>query len=101
MKRDTIGQPLVVDEFSLLYILTTWKEPGTLTRRISVTLILSSGFEKGGFCSQVPLDGMASELIVKWPTPLVDLGVMHKKWLTNSTVRYENIIQNMLDLRNA
>lgn len=55
-----------------------------------MALILPNGVEERGFCALVALGAVALELIVKWFRPLVDSDMMHKKWRTDSIVRYEN-----------
>lgn len=86
---DAFTQPLILGEFFPLYLLSTWKEPKTLTPTTTFALALSSGVENGGFPSRVALNGMALELVVKCPKPQVDLDMMHEKWLMNPTVRFE------------
>lgn len=52
-KIDVISQPLVLGESTVLYMISTWKEPVTLTFRISVALGLSSAVERGEFSCEL------------------------------------------------
>lgn len=60
-----------------------------MTPRIIVVLILPNGVERGGDFARVALNGMALELVLKWPELLVDLNTMHKKWLMDPTLHQE------------
>ncbi len=44
-------------------------------------MILPSVVETGDFSLCISPCGMSLEITVVWPVPLVDLTVMHKKWL--------------------
>lgn len=68
----------------------TWKKPDTPALRITMALFLPSDIEKGRFFAHVALSELALELMVKWLKPLLGLDKMHKKWLSDSTLRYKN-----------
>jgi len=70
-------------DFKPLHLVSVWREPETLARRISVAIILPSGIDKRGFSIRVSNDGGYLELTVTWPTPLVRVETMHKKWLVS------------------
>ncbi len=77
------GAELTLGEkfFKPLYLLSIWKEPGTMTKRVTAAVILPSGVETGDFSICISPCGMSLEIAVVWPVPLVDLTCMHKKWL--------------------
>ena len=60
---------------------STWIEPVTTTKRITLATVLPSGIGSGELSVRVVDGGEYVELAVMWPEPLVDLQVMHKKWL--------------------
>lgn len=62
-ERMMVG-PLVIGEFTRLYMLSTWKEPETLTPKITVTTDFPSGFESGGFFAQKALSKMTLVVVV-------------------------------------
>ena len=65
----------------LLYLIVTWEEPVTKTERITAVTDLPSGVTKNDFTLRVMEDGMALEIIVMWPNPMINLEVLHQKWL--------------------
>lgn len=64
-----------------LYLLSQWVEPGTMTKRLSVAIVLPSDIGQGHFSVRVVDGGEYLELTVIWPTSLIDISVMHRKWL--------------------
>lgn len=68
--------------FTPIHIISVWKEPGTTNNRISLAILLPSGVTVGNFSYRVLEGGREFELTVRWPDPMVDLDMMHKKWLT-------------------
>ena len=70
--------------FRPLYLLSEWSEPGTTTKRITVAIVLPSGIETGNFSIRIVEDGKCLLLVVQWPDPLMDLRMMHKKWLSQT-----------------
>lgn len=62
-----------------------------MTSRITVVLVLPSGAESGYFSVHIVEDGHFLEHTLKWPAPLVDLEVMHKKRLTDWMCREHEI----------
>lgn len=81
--EDGVGTELVLGErsFRPLYLISEWNEPATMTRRISVAILLPSGVGSGDFTLRVVDGGEFLELTVCWPPTLIDLEIMHKKWL--------------------
>ena len=70
--------------------ISTWVEPDTTTKRITVAVILPSGVGKSDFKVRVPEGGMCVELYFTWPNALVDVATMHRKWLrTEVSDRFE------------
>jgi len=51
------------------------------TKRLTIALVLPSGVNKSDFTLQVLEGGVLLQLTVKWPEPLVDLNLLHQKWL--------------------
>ena len=56
-----------------------------MTRRITAAVVLPSGVESGDFSICVAPGGMSLEITVEWPEPLVDLTIMHRKWLSGGS----------------
>jgi len=77
------GAELTIGEsfFKPLYIVGEWEEPGTKTKRLTLALVLPSGVNKSDFTLQVLEGGLTLELTVQWPAPLIDLNLLHQKWL--------------------
>jgi len=77
------GSELTAGERQLrpLYLLSRWVEPGTTTKMVSVAIVLPSGVGAGDFSVRVVDSGQFLELTVQWPAALVDIEVMHRKWL--------------------
>lgn len=65
--------------------MSTWKEPGTTTKRIKVATVFPSGVGEGYFKVRVSDDSDALEIVVDWPRPLVDIHFLDKKWLHQDT----------------
>lgn len=89
--HDTADQDdeLTTGFFKPLYTISIWKEPETMTRRVTLAIVLPSGIECGNFSLRVINGGGCLEVTVKWPTPLLDLSMMHKKWLTGVSSPYQ------------
>jgi len=77
------GIELIVKDsyFKPLYIIGEWEEPETKTKRLTVALVLPSGVNRSDFTLQVLEDGLSLQLTVQWPAPLVNLKLLHQKWL--------------------
>ena len=98
-QRNTISETNSYDESDVLYpkmehqdprtfkppfFLATWDEPRTTTKRISLAILLPSGIEPRKFSYSVnPDDRSIFEMSVLWPNPLVDMEVLHRKWITS------------------
>lgn len=67
--------------FEPLHLLSEWVEPGTTTRRLTVAILLPSGVYPGHFSVRVADGGCILNVTVTWPSPLVDLTHLHRKWL--------------------
>lgn len=68
--------------FQPLHLTSCWMEPGSTTKCLTVAIMLPSGVGAGQFSLRVLEGGRQLEIIVNWPAPLVDLSMMHRKWLT-------------------
>lgn len=67
------------------YLLAQWIEPRTLQKRLTLSVQLPAGTEAGMFkCRVDPNNRKVFEVSVVWPKPLVDVEVMHRKWLTST-----------------
>ncbi len=53
-----------------LYLIAEWNEPISMTKRISMAIVLSSGVEPGNFSVRVGEGGQYVELTVAWPPVL-------------------------------
>ncbi len=67
--------------FDPIYLIDTWKEPVTKTKRITVAANLPSGVNKSDPTLCVTEDGMTLEITVTWPDPKINLEVLHQKSL--------------------
>lgn len=79
-----------------LHIVSSWIEPGTTTRRMTVATFLPSGVSIGQFSVQVANDGCALKFKMIWPGALVNLVYLHLKWLQSN--KDDAIIINRLGL---
>jgi len=81
------GAELTIGEsfFKPLYLVGEWDEPGSKTKRLTLAIVLPSGFNKSDFTLQVLEGGLTLELAVQWPAPLVDLHLLHQKWLREAS----------------
>lgn len=73
-------------DFMLLYLRSFWKEPAIFITWFTVSFVLPSGVPSGENFVHVTKDGMKLQIIVKWPTQMMELKARHKKWLSNTTV---------------
>lgn len=84
---DSIGEPLTTETstnhmFQPLSLISTWIEPGSTTRCVSVAILLPSGIDAGHFAVRVAEGGRQLEVTVEWPNALSNLELLHRKWLT-------------------
>lgn len=80
------GVELVVSShgFRPMFLMSEWQEPRTMTKCLSIAIVLPSGVEAGGFCARVVESGEFVELVVRWPAPLVDPELLHRKWIASN-----------------
>ena len=52
-----------------------------MTKRMSMAIVLPSGIDTGHFSIRVIEDGLHVELTVQWPDVLLDMQLLHRKWL--------------------
>lgn len=83
------GNKACISSLTMLRSLSVWKESATRTPRITVSFVLPSGLEKGGFSVRVNNNGTKLEINLKWRARMTDLKLIHKRWLTSTTVRCE------------
>ena len=67
-----------------------WEEPNTKTKRVTVVITLPPGVRKQDFAISVSKGGKQLELTVTWPDPMVNVELLHRKWLPNSEKRAQN-----------
>lgn len=67
--------------FLPLALISQWDEAITTCEMLSVAIVLPSGVGPGDFKVRVIEDGDVLELTVSWPMPLVNIEMMHAKWL--------------------
>ena len=65
-------------------MLSSWAEQSTLTRRLSVAIIVPAGVGSGDFTIAVVGGRQLLQLAGRWPQPLVDVLAMHLRKLTDS-----------------
>lgn len=88
--------------FKPLHLVSTWVEPLTTTKRLSLAIVLPSGIGPGQLSVRVAEGGQWVELTVAWPDQLVKPEVMHKKWLDpTSTERFESCHPKCIGFENA
>lgn len=69
-----------VDNSQPLYIISVWVETGTTTKRLTVAILLPSGFLICELLVRVPENGCALEMKINWPDPLFNIKTLHHKW---------------------
>lgn len=67
--------------FKPFYLISPWIEPNTTTRRLLLASNLPSCVGPGGWSSHVAEGGEYYELQVPWPVELIDVKLLHRKWL--------------------
>ena len=72
--------------FKPLYLVAEWQEQGTLTKRVTVVINLPSGVVVGDLIISVPEGGLFLEFSVRWPQQLVNLELLHMKWLRSNEI---------------
>ena len=68
--------------FESLTLVGEWEEPVTKTKHLTVVLNLPSRVNINEFTLRVLQGGMMLELSVTLPSPMLDLELLHQKWLT-------------------
>ena len=69
--------------FKPFFMISSWDERSTLTKRLCVAIILPSGVGSGDFTITVVDGAHFLQLAVRWPKPLVDVSIMHLWKLSN------------------
>ena len=69
------------NNFQPLNLISVWDEPGTMTKRVTIAILLPCGIKTGSFSVRIVEDGHCLELALRWPQCLVDVNLLHKKWL--------------------
>lgn len=73
----------VTQRFCPLHLISEWIKSGTKSKMVTVSIVLPSGVGPRQCSTRIVEGGRELELTVKWPVPLTDLSVMHKKWLNS------------------
>ena len=68
-----------------------------MTKRVTLAIVLPSGVTCGRFSTRVVDGGEYLELRVLWPTPLVDIAMMHKKWIIPKEGRQNGNVPSKVD----
>lgn len=69
---------LVFKVFAQFHLHSIWKEPATITSRISIAFLLPGVVEKSGFSVCVIHKGTDLKITGKWPALFMDLALMRK-----------------------
>lgn len=84
------SSPFATVKWEPLYLFIRWVEPDTTTISLILTFMISPGVVAGYFTVHVSYRGTANSIAVKWPAPLVDWVMLHRKFLNaDSSVRME------------
>lgn len=67
--------------FHLLHFISVWTKPGTTKMCIYAVAILPPGVGTEKFCTQLFEGGWELRVTFTWPKPLLELRVLHNKWL--------------------
>lgn len=77
-----------------MHVVSSWTESLTMTERVTGTILLPSGVEKGDFAISVVNGGNQQQLRVVWPVCLSDPRIMHRRWLSNGQLKsYHPLIE--------
>lgn len=68
-----------------MHIFSSWVEPNTTTKRLTVAVLLPSGVGPGQFSIRVAEDGGALEFTMIWPDPFINMSILHRKWLQSQS----------------
>ena len=79
----SIGEEIIMGDmvFKPLYIVSAWKEPGSMTYCVSVAVCLPSGVGRGDYSFRVVEEGAFLEVSVTWPADLTNVLLLRRKWL--------------------
>ena len=80
---------LPAHNYSPLYLLSTWTENHTRRRRITLAILLPSGVTKGMFGVRIDDNSRSLELSINWPTPLINMKLLHAVFLKDEKKKYE------------
>lgn len=73
--------------FNPLCVISEWQEPRTTTDFLTVAIILPTVAGSQGFKLPVSEDSEAVELTIDWMKPLLNIELLHKKWLSKGDSR--------------
>lgn len=88
MEDDNSGKTDIFDEVVSFarnqpqHIISDWVEPGNITKRLSVAVLLPSGISLGYFSARVAENGCSLEITLVWLDSLANLKPLHRKWLS-------------------
>lgn len=71
--------------------------------RVETCRVLRSDVGAGGFCAKVVEGGEFIELVIRCPTAIVDVEILHKKWLQSKVAeeRIEGYPPKIIGFQNA
>lgn len=72
-------------EFKPICVISSWVEPGTTHRMLSVCINLPSGVSPKDVKVHVVDGGRELEISAQWPNVMSDLASLHRKWLKGSS----------------
>ena len=90
-----------VPSFSPLHLISYWRENTFRVERVTVAVVLSSGIVPGGFYYRVTNNSRCLEFTVKWPKPIVDAKLIHKKWLQDEKSGYKMYHPELTEFQDA
>ena len=89
------------NQYSSLCLISTWREEKTMIKRVTVAIVLPSGVGRGQFSIRVAEGGRHLELMVRWPRPLINISLMHKKFLISTGETYTDYHPEFLGFMDA
>lgn len=72
-----------------VYMVSSWEERHTTTKRLSVAICLSSGVQCGDYSIHVVSRGLCLEMKCKWPVEFCNVELLHRKWLKSDKDKLE------------
>ncbi|KAI0558466.1 hypothetical protein FGB62_209g05 [Gracilaria domingensis] len=82
-------------EFKPIWLLSEWEHDESTIKHISLVVLFPSSVHENHIVPQVVDDGYVLELKVQWPTPMTNMAVLRKKWLSKqfqAMLKYHPVI---------